>query len=51
MGKEVSEDLYKQLGKKFIDNGATILGGCCETSLNMLLSYNIKIVFYLIRIF
>ena len=33
MGKrEVSEDLYKQLGKKFIDNGATILGGCCETS-------------------
>ena len=33
MGKrEVSEDFYKQLGKKFIDNGATILGGCCETS-------------------
>ena len=33
MGKrEVTEDLYKQLGKKFIDNGATILGGCCETS-------------------
>ena len=33
MGKrEVSDDLYKQLGKKFIDNGATILGGCCETN-------------------
>tara|TARA_S200000501_G_scaffold286122_1_gene270511 strand:- start:344 stop:1258 length:915 start_codon:yes stop_codon:yes gene_type:complete len=33
MGKrEVSEDLFKELGKKFINNGATILGGCCETN-------------------
>ena len=33
MGKRVIEDdIYKQLGQKFIDNGATILGGCCETS-------------------
>ena len=33
MGKrEVSEEIFKSLGKKFIDNGATILGGCCETS-------------------
>ncbi len=32
MGKrEVSEEIFKNLGKKFIDNGATILGGCCET--------------------
>ena len=27
-----SEEIFKNLGKKFIDNGATILGGCCETS-------------------
>ena len=33
MGKrQVSEDLFKELGKKFINNGATILGGCCETN-------------------
>ena len=33
MGKrEISEEIFKKLGKKFIDNGATILGGCCETS-------------------
>ena len=33
MGKrEVSEEKFKNLGKKFIDNGATIIGGCCETS-------------------
>ena len=32
MGKRnVSEKTFKNLGKKFIDNGATILGGCCET--------------------
>ena len=32
MGKrEVSEEIFKNLGKKFIDSGATILGGCCET--------------------
>ena len=30
--REVSEDLFKELGKKFINNGATILGGCCETN-------------------
>ena len=22
---------HKNLGKKFVDSGATILGGCCET--------------------
>ena len=33
MGKrEIDNDIYKNLGQKFIDNGATILGGCCETS-------------------
>ena len=33
MGKrEVSEDMFLKLGKKFIKNGATILGGCCETN-------------------
>ena len=33
MGKrEIDDDIYKNLGQKFIDNGATILGGCCETS-------------------
>ena len=33
MGKrEVSEEIFKNLGKKFVANGATILGGCCETS-------------------
>ena len=33
MGKRnVTKDEFKNLGKKFIDNGATILGGCCETS-------------------
>ncbi len=32
MGKrEVSEEIFKNLGKKFVDSGATILGGCCET--------------------
>ena len=25
-------DIFKKLGKKFINNGATILGGCCETN-------------------
>ena len=33
MGKrEVSDEVYKKLGKNFINNGATILGGCCETN-------------------
>ena len=33
MGKRViDDDMYKKLGQKFIDNGATILGGCCETN-------------------
>ena len=33
MGKrEVSEEIFKNLGKKFVTNGATILGGCCETN-------------------
>ena len=33
MGKrEIDDDIYKNLGQKFIDNGATILGGCCETN-------------------
>ena len=33
MGKRIIEDdIYKKLGQKFVDNGATILGGCCETS-------------------
>ena len=33
MGKrEVSDVIFKTLGKNFIDNGATILGGCCETN-------------------
>ena len=33
MGKrEVTDDKFRDLGKKFIENGATILGGCCETS-------------------
>ena len=33
MGKrEVSDEIFKSLGKKFIDNGATIIGGCCETN-------------------
>ena len=33
MGKrEVSEEIFKNLGKKFVANGATILGGCCETN-------------------
>tara|TARA_Y100001935_G_C17237872_1_gene474021 strand:- start:106 stop:1020 length:915 start_codon:yes stop_codon:yes gene_type:complete len=33
MGKrKIDDDIYKKLGQKFIDNGATILGGCCETS-------------------
>ena len=33
MGKrEIDDDMYKKLGQKFINNGATILGGCCETS-------------------
>lgn len=33
MGKRVVEDnKFKELGLNFINNGATILGGCCETS-------------------
>ena len=33
MGKrEVSDEVYKKLGKNFINNGATILGGCCKTN-------------------
>ena len=33
MGKrEVSNEMFKKLGKNFINNGATILGGCCETN-------------------
>ena len=33
MGKrEVSDEMFKSLGKKFIDYGATIIGGCCETN-------------------
>ena len=35
MGKrEVSDEMFKSLGKKFIDHGATIVGGCCETNPN-----------------
>ena len=35
MGKrEVSDEMFKSLGKKFIDYGATIIGGCCETNPN-----------------
>ena len=30
--KEVADELFKNLGKKFLDNGATIIGGCCETN-------------------
>ncbi|RPG98852.1 MAG: homocysteine S-methyltransferase family protein [Candidatus Pelagibacter sp. TMED118] len=30
--KEVSDEEFKNLGKKFIENGATIIGGCCETN-------------------
>ena len=30
--KEVSDEVFKNLGKKFLNNGATIIGGCCETS-------------------
>ena len=26
------DKIFKNLGKSYIDNGATILGGCCETS-------------------
>ena len=33
MGKKiVTDEIFKNLGKKFIDNGATIIGGCCETN-------------------
>ena len=33
MGKrEVSDEIFKKLAKNFINNGATILGGCCETN-------------------
>ena len=33
MGKrEVSDEMFKKLGKNFINNGATILGCCCETN-------------------
>ena len=33
MGKrDVSNEMFKKLGKNFINNGATILGGCCETN-------------------
>lgn len=33
MGKrEVEDTVFKNLGKKFVENGATILGGCCETN-------------------
>ena len=33
MGKrEVEDSIFKNLGKKFVENGATILGGCCETN-------------------
>ena len=33
MGKrDVKDNVFKNLGKKFIENGATILGGCCETN-------------------
>ena len=33
MGKrEVSEEVFKDLAIKFIKKGATIIGGCCETS-------------------
>ena len=33
MGKrEVEDSVFKNLGKKFVENGATILGGCCETN-------------------
>ena len=30
--KEVADEVFKNLGKKFLDNGATIIGGCCETN-------------------
>ena len=30
--KEVAYETFKNLGKKFVDNGATIIGGCCETN-------------------
>lgn len=33
MGKrEVDDIIFKNLGKSYINNGATILGGCCETN-------------------
>ena len=33
MGKrEVEDTVFENLGKKFVENGATILGGCCETN-------------------
>ena len=32
--KEVDNETFKNLGKKFVDNGATIIGGCCETNPN-----------------
>ena len=30
--KDVAYETFKNLGKKFVDNGATIIGGCCETN-------------------
>ena len=30
--REVSEEVFKDLAIKFIKKGATIIGGCCETS-------------------
>ena len=32
--KKVDDETFKNLGKKFVDNGATIIGGCCETNPN-----------------
>ena len=30
--KEVADETFKNLGKKFVESGATIIGGCCETN-------------------
>ena len=32
--KEITDETFENLGKKFVENGATIIGGCCETSPN-----------------
>ena len=30
--KEVADETFRNLGKKFVESGATIIGGCCETN-------------------